>query len=792
MSDALHAQRVPDDHASDQAKATNSSTSKSVQNPADPTGLPLWTKAWGNQPPPGLMLPVASPVTPSVQPLQQQHIDDSHTDYTDTQLTSETANSGPTQHEEELTVQRTASHPLQKKDTSLGTRIQAAKGTGYSLEGGIQHTLERRLGADLSGVHIHTDSEANALAHSVDAVAFTTGTDIFFSSGTYNPSTLEGKHLLAHEAIHVVQQATGSVAGTPTDGGVSISNPNDSFEQAAETSAQSVMRGLSPATTHRSSITRTGQSEESVAIQRVVRAEHSVNDADAAAADTFCAALQIAVDKASNYVQHVPTLGKYADIDDGRISHWIETWESFTKTGQADLPHAAFGYAVEALATLVYLPNPPAGMLILLQHSRNTREGTTRPDIILARGIQDVAWIDITAENSKDHIYKKAGWTEQAHRAEVTYASVDLAVIANLAKITDPSTYKDNVDITELKIRLEFAKRIQQIRRNHWRYVGINAFPPPKLLRGARDPILRDQALQNATFKQASKYFGLSPLPDELKAAMPSILYAMGITATTRGFQQSVSRSRGEHYLQLYDPNLPAPPPLTSSIPPYIPPLPSTALVPVAPQNQPTYSLNLPDIGGEGAFPFAAFQGFSFNFDPSVLGNLPVSPGPRPQITSGAAVGVGRPTGSYGPRRGRDITKQIFRTIFAQPYYTRSDLDRLRGLRLPPGVKRIGAVLHDNQRNMFQAQLSQTGAFQFGPIQQPGLTSGPQALIPTLGASGLLTGPSLPPSREITPSTGGEPIYFFDALAFEMDDGSTVFVDRNVLNESEELEEMPH
>lgn len=793
MSDALHAQRMQDDHAPDHAKPTSTTTgtSKSAQNPADPTRLPLWAKAWGNQPPPGLMLPVTSPAIPSVQP----PVDDSHIDHADTQPPLETANPGQIQHEEELTVQRSAIHPLQKKDDALGKRIQAAKGTGYSLEGDTQHALERGLGADLSGVHIHTDSEAHALARSVDAIAFTTGTDIFFSSGTYNPSTFEGKYLLAHEATHVVQQATGSVAGTPTDGGVSISNPNDSFERAADTSAQNILRGLNPATTHRGSVTRTGQSEEQLAIQRVVRTEHKVNDADAAAVNTFCAALQIAVDKASNYVQHVPMLGKYADIDDGRISHWIETWKSYITTGQADLPHAAFGYAVEALSTLVYLPDPPPNMLILLQNPRNTRQGVTRPDIILARGNQDVAWIDITAEKSKDHIYNnKVGWIDQAHVAEVTYDSIDLAVIAHLARTTDPSKYNDNVDISELKIRLEYAKRVQQVRRDHWLYVGVRAFPPPKLLRGARDPILKDQALRNATFEQASNYFRLNPLPDEIKAAMPSILYALGITATTRGFQQSVSRSRGEHYLQLYDPNLPAPPPLTSSIPRSLPPFPfpSNALVPVAPRNQPEFTFNLPEFGGEGALPFAAFQGFSFNLDPSVLGNLPVSPGSRPQITSGAAFGRGGPIGDFGPRRARDIAKQISKMVFAKPYYNRRELDRLRELILPPGVKRIGAILHDDQQNMFQAQLGQGGAFQFGPIQRPGLPTGPQGLIPALGPGGLLPVPSLPPPGGIIPSTRGEPIYFFDALALEMDDGSTIFADRNVLNEPEELEEKPH
>lgn len=131
MSDALHAQRMQDDHAHDHAKpdSTTTGTSKSAQNPAHPTRLPLWTKAWGNQPPPGLMLPVTPPAIPSIQP----PVEDSHIDHTDPQSTLETANPGQIQHEEELSVQRSAIHPLQKKDDALGKRIQAAKGTGHSF-----------------------------------------------------------------------------------------------------------------------------------------------------------------------------------------------------------------------------------------------------------------------------------------------------------------------------------------------------------------------------------------------------------------------------------------------------------------------------------------------------------------------------------------------------------------------------------------------------------------------------------------------------------------------------------
>jgi hypothetical protein len=140
-------------------------------------------------------------------------------------------------------VQRAAAVEEGEADTQIGERIRSASGKGSPLGGDVQRTLESGLGASMSGVNVHTDSEADHLAKSVDSVAFTTGSDIFFRSGAYNPGTSEGMHLLAHEATHTVQQAAGPVSGTPSAGGVSISDPSDSYEQAAEASASRVMSG---------------------------------------------------------------------------------------------------------------------------------------------------------------------------------------------------------------------------------------------------------------------------------------------------------------------------------------------------------------------------------------------------------------------------------------------------------------------------------------------------------------------------------------------------------------------
>lgn len=128
---------------------------------------------------------------------------------------------------------------LFQRNDHIQSRIHAARGSGLTLDKHIQGQMERGLDANLSRIRIHTDNEADALSRSVQALAFTTGSDIFFRAGRYQPDSSRGFHLLAHEVAHVVQQAAGPVAGTPYTDGISISDPNDRFEQAAEISAAS-------------------------------------------------------------------------------------------------------------------------------------------------------------------------------------------------------------------------------------------------------------------------------------------------------------------------------------------------------------------------------------------------------------------------------------------------------------------------------------------------------------------------------------------------------------------------
>jgi len=88
----------------------------------------------------------------------------------------------------------------------LEAAIQRARGSGQPLSRGIRAPMEQAFGADFGGVRVHTDTESDLLNRSIQARAFTTGHDIFFRQGAYDPRSRGGQELLAHEMTHVVQQ----------------------------------------------------------------------------------------------------------------------------------------------------------------------------------------------------------------------------------------------------------------------------------------------------------------------------------------------------------------------------------------------------------------------------------------------------------------------------------------------------------------------------------------------------------------------------------------------------------
>jgi len=93
--------------------------------------------------------------------------------------------------------------------SAIENQLQNQQGSGSPLPGETRSFMEERFAADFSGVRVHTGGEASQLNRQLSAQAFTHGQDIYLSDGKYNPSSSEGKRLLAHELTHTIQQTGG-------------------------------------------------------------------------------------------------------------------------------------------------------------------------------------------------------------------------------------------------------------------------------------------------------------------------------------------------------------------------------------------------------------------------------------------------------------------------------------------------------------------------------------------------------------------------------------------------------
>ena len=114
-------------------------------------------------------------------------------------------------------------------DSSVSGEIQSRRGGGSPLDESTRKSMESGFGADFSNVRVHTDSGASSLNRQLSAKAFTTGSDIFFSDGAFQPGSSDGKSLLSHELTHVVQQRSMSGGGP-----MRVSAAGDAHEQEAE------------------------------------------------------------------------------------------------------------------------------------------------------------------------------------------------------------------------------------------------------------------------------------------------------------------------------------------------------------------------------------------------------------------------------------------------------------------------------------------------------------------------------------------------------------------------------
>jgi hypothetical protein len=296
-----------------------------------------------------------------------------------------------------------------------------------------------------------------------------------------------------------------------------------------------------------------GASAEAPAVQRGIEnaTYDTKNAANAALAKAFFAAYEAAAQKAYAFAVSVPSLGAYAALD-GRTELWVKKWQEHLTGGTPKLMAAAFGYVIESLVSdsrSEFCPKAPDGCSVLPQ----VTSGGTRPDLVLAlkSGSAQVAWLDLTASDSADHIFAKEGWAKKIDNfAEVTYPSLDLATLALMKQNKDN---KGTLSPEEFEKRKAAAQAEYLRLKQHWRTVGqkftITALKDELRANGLSKEMIGLDPTRGQDFirEKLNKEFSTT-LDNKL---VPSILEAMGVGAGPWGYLTGTSQSEkaGEAWL---------------------------------------------------------------------------------------------------------------------------------------------------------------------------------------------------------------------------------------------------
>ncbi|WP_341649525.1 DUF4157 domain-containing protein [Thauera humireducens] len=120
---------------------------------------------------------------------------------------------------------------------------RAASESAESMPHALQHRMQARFGHDFGHVRIHAGPASAAAAEALGARAYTLGRDVYLGREVPAPPSDERQQLLAHEAIHTVQQGAGEVRPSAALG---VSRPDDAAEREAHALAAHLGHPPSP------------------------------------------------------------------------------------------------------------------------------------------------------------------------------------------------------------------------------------------------------------------------------------------------------------------------------------------------------------------------------------------------------------------------------------------------------------------------------------------------------------------------------------------------------------------
>jgi Domain of unknown function (DUF4157) len=424
--------------------------------------------------------------------------------------------------------------PLQRPEDVHREAAKGVQGAGQPLP--YFDRVQQAFGHhDISHIKAYMGTEAKAASRHIGAQAYATGNKIAFAES--NPSL----HMVAHEATHIMQQQ----AGVRLKDG--ISQVNDRYEQQADKVANFVKQGRSAESTlafshAQASIQNNEVNPATHFVQRgfasvqkkVIRYnDKNPNSFYSTAAFTYAEALDTAVQTAYAAILDAPYLGRLSNLD-GYTEYWVKILNQISGGNhslRSSIPRT-FGYVIESIVSKVLLPRAPDSYTVLLQVPR----GGTRPDVILQKDNEDVAWYDFTADKSEGHITHKAnGWERIPNTFEITYPSVNPSTLDSMNEDKNKALNFKGHDIQALNNEIVAAQNAYLKEKETWRKIGEKNLQPilDKIpVRGDTEQLIGFSKRLKAAKTELGKMFS-STLDDRTAALM---IKGMGLEPNNFGF----------------------------------------------------------------------------------------------------------------------------------------------------------------------------------------------------------------------------------------------------------------
>ncbi len=105
---------------------------------------------------------------------------------------------------------------------------------GKPLDASTRGFMERQFGHSFEQVRIHADQQAADSASTVGAMAYTVGSHVAFAAGRHDPASTAGRHLLAHELTHVIQQGYAPPFAEEARDGPRVPSPSPRLDSAQQ------------------------------------------------------------------------------------------------------------------------------------------------------------------------------------------------------------------------------------------------------------------------------------------------------------------------------------------------------------------------------------------------------------------------------------------------------------------------------------------------------------------------------------------------------------------------------